>query len=317
MKKTTIGTTGIELTELSFGTSSLGNISDADGYAVPEERAQQTLDRFFQGPVNLLDTSRNYGQGHSEARIGRAVQRYGGWPKGFLLSTKLDRDPETNRFDADRAQASLEESLTALHLNAVDILHLHDPEYAADLSEITRKGGALDALFAMKEEGLIKATGLAMGRIDIMLPLLRDWDFDVIINHNRFTLLNREADEMYDLAASKGMAIINAAPFAGGILAKGPQQTSKITYQEASKDALEPVYAIEKLCADFGIDMGAAALQFSLRDPRITSTLCGASSPHSIDNTLAWAQQDIPEDLWQHMAQIPYSTDNPEANRKI
>ena len=63
MKKTTIGTTGIELTELSFGTSSLGNISDADGYAVPEERAQQTLDRFFQGSANLLDTSRNYGQG--------------------------------------------------------------------------------------------------------------------------------------------------------------------------------------------------------------------------------------------------------------
>ena len=317
MKKTIVGTTGVELSELSFGTSSLGNISNADGYAVPEERAQQTLDRFFQGPANLLDTSRNYGQGHSEARIGRAVQRYGGWPKGFFLSTKLDRDPDTDRFDADRAQASLEESLRALHLNAVDILHLHDPEYAADLSEITRKGGALDALFAMKEAGIIKATGLAMGRIDIMLPLLRDWDFDVIINHNRFTLLNREADEMYDLAASRGMAIINAAPFAGGILAKGPRQTSKITYQEASKEALEPVHAIEKLCSNFGVDMGAAALQFSLRDQRITSTLCGVTSPQSIDKTLAWAQQNIPEEFWQHMAQIPYSTDNPEAARKL
>ncbi len=116
MKKTIVGTTGVELSELSFGTSSLGNISNADGYAVPEERAQQTLDRFFQGPANLLDTSRNYGQGHSEARIGRAVQRYGGWPKGFLLSTKLDRDPDTDRFDADRAQASLEESLRTLTL---------------------------------------------------------------------------------------------------------------------------------------------------------------------------------------------------------
>ena len=88
MKKATIGATGIELTELSFGTSSLGNISDADGYGVPEERAQQTLDRFFQGPVNLLDTSRNYGQGHSEARIGRAVQRR---PLGGLLITESGR----------------------------------------------------------------------------------------------------------------------------------------------------------------------------------------------------------------------------------
>jgi len=58
-------------------------------------------------------------------------------------------------------------------------------------------------------------------------------------------------------------------------------------------------------------------LQFSLRDQRITSTLCGVTSPQSIDKTLAWAQQNIPEEFWQHMAQIPYSTDNPEAARKI
>ena len=317
MRTTHIRDTGLNLTELSFGTSSLGNMTDTDGNAVPEERAQKTLDRFFHSPSNLLDTSRNYGQGHSEARIGRAVARRGGWPQGFYLSTKLDRDPITNRFDADRAQASLEESLTALHLSSVDILHLHDPEYAADLAEITQKGGALDLLFAMKKAGLTKAVGLAMGRIDIMMPLLQDWDFDVILNHNRYTLLNREADAMYDLAASKGTAIINAAPFSGGILAKGPKTTSKITYQEASKQALEPVHKIERLCADFNVEMGAAALQFSLRDDRIASTLCGVTSPQSIDKTLAWAKQEIPEEFWKQIAKLPYSTENPEANRSI
>ena len=68
-----------------------------------------------------------------------------------------------------------------------------------------------------------------MGKIDIMFPMLKDWDFDVLINHNRFTLLNREANEMYDYAHNKNIAIINAAPYAGGDLAKGPDNFKKKT----------------------------------------------------------------------------------------
>ena len=70
----------------------------------------------------------------------------------------------------------------------------------------------MDELFKIKEEGLAKAVGLAMGKIDIMFPMLKKWDFDVMINHNRYTLLNREADEMYSYAHSKNISIFNAAP---------------------------------------------------------------------------------------------------------
>ena len=84
MKKNKIKDTGVEVTELSFGTSSLGSMPDTYGYEVPEQRAQETLKRFFQGPVNMLDTSRNYAMGESEKRIGIAIKENGGWPDNFI-----------------------------------------------------------------------------------------------------------------------------------------------------------------------------------------------------------------------------------------
>ena len=315
MKKNNIGKTELKITELSFGATSLASMPETYGYEVTEDRAQKTLKRFFQGPVNMLDTSRNYGLGRSEELIGQAIDNNGGWPKDFILSTKLDRNMQTGHFDATQARKSFEESLATLRLDSIDILHLHDPEYVVDISEITKKGGALDELFKIKEEGLVKAVGLAMGRIDIMLPILKDWDFDILINHNRYTLLNRQANEMYDYAHKKGIAIINAAPFASGILAKGSKKGKIITYQDLTKETLAPVIKIEKICEKFGIEMGAAALQFSLRDSRISTTLCGVSSPESIQKNLVWAQTQIPSEFWDEVLVLPFSTDDPEANR--
>ena len=315
MKKNKIKDTSLEVTELSFGTSSLGSMPDTYGYEVPEDRAQKTLNRFFQGPVNMLDTSRNYAMGESEKRIGRAIKENGGWPKDFLLSTKLDRNMDTLVLDKNRARESLEESLKTLNVDSVDILFLHDPEYAKELSDITKKDGAMDELFKIKEEGLAKAVGVAMGKIDIMFPLLKDWDFDVMINHNRFTLINREANEMYDYASSKNIAIFNAAPYAGGDLAKGPDNFKKVTYQDATEEKLAPVREFEKVCKKHNVELGAAALQFSLKDKRITSTICGVTSVESIEKNLTWANSKIPDEFWNEISKLSYSNNDPEADR--
>jgi D-threo-aldose 1-dehydrogenase len=315
MKKNKIKNTGLEVTELSFGTSSLGSMPDTYGYEVPEDRAQKTLNRFFQGPVNMLDTSRNYAMGESEKRIGNAIKENGGWPKDFLLSTKLDRNMDTLVLDKNRARESLEESLKTLNVGSVDILFLHDPEYAKDLSDITKKDGAMDELFKIKEEGLAKAVGIAMGKIDIMFPLLKDWDFDVMINHNRFTLINREANEMYGYAYSKNIAIFNAAPYAGGVLAKGPDNFKKITYQDATEEKLTPAREFEKVCKKHNVELGAAALQFSLKDKRITSTICGVTSVESIEKNLTWANSKIPDEFWNEISKLSYSNNDPEADR--
>ena len=315
MKKNKIKDTSLEVTELSFGTSSLGSMPDTYGYEVPEDRAQKTLNRFFQGPVNMLDTSRNYAMGESEKRIGNAIKENGGWPKDFLLSTKLDRNMDTLVLDKNRARESLEESLKTLNVDSVDILFLHDPEYAKDLSDITKKDGAMDELFKIKEEGLAKAVGIAMGKIDIMFPLLKDWNFDVMINHNRFTLINREANEMYDYASSKNIAIFNAAPYAGGVLAKGPDNFKKITYQDATEEKLTPAREFEKVCKKHNVELGAAALQFSLKDKRITSTICGVTSVESIEKNLTWANSKISDEFWNEISKLSYSSNDPEADR--
>ena len=315
MKQQPIAKTGLSVTPLGFGTSSLGNMPDTYGYEVDEARARDTLHAIFEGPVNLLDTSNNYGLGRSEERIGAAIKERGGMPDGFVLSTKLDRDMETGRFDADRVRQSIDESLTRLGLDSVSILHLHDPEHSRDLGEITGDGGALDELFRLKEEGVAQAVGLAMGRVDMMLPILEAYPFDALINHNRFTLLNRSAEPVFALAEARGMAVLNAAPYAGGVLAKGSAVMPQVTYQAADDDALKPVRAVEEICAAHGVSPGAAALQFAINEPRTASVIIGVTKPERVEQSLAWASEEIPQAAWDALHALPFSKEDPEANR--
>jgi D-threo-aldose 1-dehydrogenase len=314
MHKTKIGRTGVEITAIGFGTSGLGDMPDTYGYAVDEERARATVRAIFDGPANLIDTSRNYGAGRSEQRIGDVIRERGGLPEGFVVSTKLDRDMDSGRFDASQARRSLEESLRVLGIDRVDILHLHDPEYA-DVAEVTGMHGAARELMRMKEEGLARAVGLAAGRVDVMMPILRDFDFDAIVTHNRFTLANRNAGPMMDFCAARGITVLNAAPYASGVLAKGVANYPRYVYQEAGDAALDPIRRIEEVCARHGVPTGAAALQFSMRDPRVTSTICGVTRPERVRHTVEWAEWPIPAALWTDLATLPFATDDPEATR--
>ena len=313
-EKRPLGRTGLRVTPICFGTTGLGDMPDTYGYSVEAERAKRTLEAIFEGSVNFIDTSRIYGVGRSETRIGEVV-RERGLPDGMVVSTKLDRDPNTHVFDANQARRSIEESLKALGLEKIDLLHLHDPEHAASFAAATGRDGALGELFRIKEEGLATAVGLAAGRTDLMLPLLRQWDFDAIITHNRFTLANRNAEEMLAFAATRGIAVLNAAPYAGGVLAKGSLDYHRYVYQEASDAALAPIRRIEAVCARHGVPPGAAALQFSMRDPRVASTVCGVSKPERVRQTLEWASFPIPDPCWAELLALPFATVDPEATR--
>ena len=310
-----LGETGLSIPRLWFGTAPIASMPNSYGFEVDEAAAAAMLDTVFAGPATCIDTSRNYGDGRAEDRVGRAIRDRGGLPAGFLISTKLDRDMRSGRFDGGRARRPLELSLATLGLDRVPILFLHDPEYAADLTEVTGPGGALAALFEMKEEGLAQAVGLAAGRVDIMMPLIGAWDFDLVLTHNRFTLLNRNAEAMIALAASRTMAVVNAGVFATGVFAKGPDQLPRYAYQAASEAQLAPVRRIEGLCRDKGVVMGAAALRVSMGDPRIAATVCGCSKPEHWWQILDWAAEPIPETFWQALAALPIAYDDPEATR--
>jgi D-threo-aldose 1-dehydrogenase len=314
-EKIALGRTNLFVSRLCFGLGPIGNMPETYGYSVEPERARETVRAVLDSPVNFLDTSRNYGFGRSEERIGEVIRERGGLPEGFVISSKLDRDMETSKFDGARTRRSLEESLKTLHVDHIQLLHLHDPEYASSLSDVTGPKGALAELFRMKEEGLAQAVGLAAGRVDIMMPLLRDWDFDALVTHNRFTLVNRNAEAMLDYAQERGIAVLNAAPYSGGVLAKGTASHKRYVYQDALPEMLAPIAKIEQVCARHGIPPGAAALQFSMRDQRVTSTICGISKPERIKQTLDWARYPIPQAAWDELIALHFESGDPEATR--
>lgn len=315
LQRTLLGNTGLAVSPICFGTAALGDMPDTFGYSVDAERARETVRAIFDSEVNFLDTSRIYGMGRSEERIGEVIRERGGLPDGFVISTKLDRNVETGVFDGAQARRSIEESLKALNLDKVQLLHIHDPEHAASLEQIRGPKGAIAELIKLKEEGLCDAIGLAAGVVETMMPLLADFPFDALITHNRFTLVNRNAAEMMDFAAERGIAVINAAPYATGVLAKGTAAGARYVYQEATEEQLDPIRRIEAICARYEIPTGAAALQFSLRDPRVASTVCGVTKPERVQQTLQWATLTIPEQAWAELMALPFEARDPEATR--
>lgn len=307
---------GLSVPRICFGTAPLSSMPGTYGYEVGEERARDTIRAILASPCPFIDTSRNYGFGRAEQRVGETLRELGGLPEGAVISTKLDRDMQSNRFDAARARRSIEESLGVLGLDRVQILHLHDPEYAASMEEVDGPEGALRELQRIKEEGLADVIGLAAGDVEVMMPILRNWDFDVMITHSRYTLVNRNAEDMIRYAHSRGIAVLNAAPYSGGVLAKGVDAHPRYVYQQATPETLEPVRRIEAVCAQYGVPLGAAALQFSMRDPRIVSTICGVSDPARVQQTLDWATLSIPEEAWSALTALPFSVVDPEATRE-
>jgi D-threo-aldose 1-dehydrogenase len=121
---------------------------------------------------------------------------------------------------------------------------------------------------------------------------------------------------MMDLACERGIAVLNAAPYAGGILAKGSREYSRYVHQEAGDAVLDPIRRIEAICARHGVPPGAVALQFSMRDSRIVSTVCGVSRAERVQQTLDWAAYPIPDAVWDDLKTAPFSTDDPEATRE-
>jgi D-threo-aldose 1-dehydrogenase len=266
-------------------------------YAVPEERALATLRAFFASPFNFLDTAASYGDGESERRIGIVLGELGGLQPGFVLATKADRDMQTGIFTGAQMQRSVERSLSLLGLQQLQIVYLHDPEHIS-FEEAMQPGGPVEVLQQCREEGLIAHLGVAGGPIDMMIRFVETGLFEAVISHNRFTLLNREAESLWEVCTRRGVAALNAAPYGSGILAKGPGAYPRYMYNQASPDLLRRAWQMEEACERHGLPLAAAALQFSLRDARIASTIVGITRPERLAETLTLAQQPIPDELW-------------------
>ena len=308
-----LGSTGLEVPALCVGCAPLGDMPEAFGYRIGEARALELCRAILAGPIRFADTAAAYGEGRSERRLGLALRERGGLPPGFVLATKADRDLRTGTFDGDQVRRSVEGSLLRLGLDRLQICFLHDPEHIPSFDAAMARGGPVEALRRCQDEGLIAHLGVAGGPIPLLLRYVETGLFAVAISHNRYTLLNGAAAPLWDACQRCGVAAINAAPYGGGILARGVRAHPRYAYRPASETILERARRLEGLCRRAGAPLAAVALQFSLREPRLASTIVGVSSVRELEGMLALAAWPLPAALWDELATWPVETADPEA----
>ncbi len=299
----TLGSTGLSVSPVCVGCAPLGDMPETFDYSVGRERAHETLRAALESPINFLDTAASYGDGESERRIGEVLAQMGGLPEDFVLATKADRDLQSGDFSGEQMRRSVERSLELLKMEKLQLVYLHDPEHES-FEHMMAPGGPVEVLMDLKGEGIIEHLGVAGGPIDLEIRFVETGLFEAVITHNRYTLLDRSADPLLDVAKERGVAALNAAPYGSGILAKGPDAYARYVYQEAPQEMVERVRAMQETCREFDVPLAAAALQFSMRDPRIVSTIVGITRPERVGQTLHLADRQIPDELWERLDSV-------------
>ncbi|MDQ0115698.1 aldo/keto reductase [Paenibacillus harenae] len=292
MQYRALGNTGLNVSALSFGASSLGSVFKN----IDEKEGIRTVHEALDLGINLIDVSPYYGLTKAESVLGKAlktVQR-----DRFILSTKAGRYGE-NEFDfsADRIFRSVEESLDRLNTDYIDILHLHDIEFG-NLDQIIKE--SIPALQKLKEQGKIRFTGITGFPLHIFPAVLEQIHVDAIISYCHYSLNNNRLLELLPLLQEKGVGLINASPISMGLLSKqGPPD-----WHPATEEIKSACLAAAKLCQERGKDLSKLAIQYSVANPTIPTTLVGTANPDNIMKNAAWINEPIDLDLFQDVQHI-------------
>jgi len=276
------------LEKITIGTSGLGKRHGADG---------ALASALLESPFRQLDTSNNYAGGRSEALLGQAIAAAGGLPAGKVVFSKADQDPASGAFDGDRVRRSFDETTERLGLETLPLYQLHDP-YTISVAEGMAPGGPVEALIRLRDEGRIGAIGIAAGERALVEEYIRTDAFDVVLTHNRWTIVDRTAETILRLATERGMTVFNAAPFGGGLLGGSTFRGQSYGYQPASAEFLAHLDRVRALCAEWSLSVAAAALAFSMREPRIRTTVVGIYSQQRLDELPGLVATEIPEAFW-------------------
>lgn len=314
LPKRRIGRTDLEITTLGLGCASLAGI----GSAVPAEQGRATVRHALERGITYFDTAPQYGFGRSEHLTGDVLREQ----QGAIVSTKVGRllrpfhgerkigwvDPlpfdQVYDYSYDGIMRAFEDSLQRLGMNRVDILYVHDIGTMTHGEEQNRvywsqlAGGGYRALRELRESGTIKAIGLGVNEWPVLMDALALGDWDAFLLAGRYTLLEQGAlAPLLSTCVERGTSVVIGGPFNSGILAGG----ETFNYMRAPDDIRARVDALSRVCADFGVPLPAAALQFPLAHPAVCNILPGPRSPAELDQILDWVAFDIPAGLWLRM----------------
>ncbi|MGX1670651.1 aldo/keto reductase [Streptomyces sp. NPDC055400] len=308
---------------LGFGTAPLGNMFRS----IPDEEAAATVEAAWDQGIRYFDTAPFYGAGLSELRLGEVLA---GRPRDeYVLSTKVGRvildeleDPAdrdlgekgglfehgrankmVDLYTADATLRSIEDSLKRLRTDRLDIVWVHDvaQDFHGDdwlaVYESARTG-AFRVLQNLRDEGVIKAWGLGVNRVEpIELTLgLDEPEPDAFLLAGRYTLLdhNRSLQRLLPAATEQNVDMVVGGPYSSGILAGGRH----FEYQKAPADIVAKVERIKALAAAHGVSIKAAALQFALAHPATAAVVPGATRPSRIAEDVAALDENVPAAFW-------------------
>ncbi|AYZ65247.1 aldo/keto reductase [Burkholderia multivorans] len=311
---------------LGFGAAPLGNMFRN----IPDEEAAATIEAAWQHGIRLFDTAPSYGAGLAELRLGEALAGHS--RDDYVISTKVGRlvldeledaklrdygekngifeHGRPNRlvsdYSADATLRSIEDSLKRLRTDRLDIVWVHDiaqdiygDEWIAQF-EIARKG-AFRVLTRLRDEGVIKAWGLGVNRVEpCELTLdLAEAKPDGFLLAGRYTLLDHERalQRLMPAAGANEVGIVVGGPYSSGVLAGG----THFEYQKAPPEILAKVERIKAIAERHGVPVKAAALQFVLAHSATAAVIPGASRPERIAEDQAALKADIPADFWHEM----------------
>jgi D-threo-aldose 1-dehydrogenase len=308
---------------LGFGTAPLGNMFRS----IPDEEAAATVEAAWDQGIRYFDTAPFYGAGLSELRLGEVLA---GRPRDeYVLSTKVGRiildeleDPAdrdlgekgglfehgrankmVDLYTADATLRSIEDSLKRLRTDRLDIVWVHDVAqdfHGDDWLAVyeTARTGAFRVLQNLRDEGVIKAWGLGVNRVE-PIELTLDLDEpkpDGFLLAGRYTLLdhNRSLQRLLPAATEQNVDMVVGGPYSSGILAGGRH----FEYQKAPADIIAKVERIKALAAAHGVSIKAAALQFALAHPATAAVVPGATRPSRIAEDVAALDENVPAAFW-------------------
>jgi len=312
--------------KLGFGTAPLGNMFRD----IPEDEAFATVEAAWNNGIRYFDNAPFYGAGLAEIRLGNVLSQY---PRDeYIISTKVGRiildetehasardlgekgglfkhgrsNKIVNDYSADATLRSIEDSLKRLRTDRLDLVWVHDvaQDFYGDewlgQFESARKG-AFKVLDRLRDEGVIKAWGLGVNRVEPIeiIMALESTHPDGFLLAGRYTLLDhdRALQRLMPEVSRQGLGIVVGGPYSSGALVGG----ASFEYAPATPEILDKVAKIKKIADRYDVSMKSAGLQFSLANPAVAAVIPGASRPSRIAEDTQALNATVPDQFWQEL----------------